>query len=60
MAENSISGVLSQHIDTRYHFVCENIEDGFTKIIFDKSNYNIADVFKHANEFSGRQYISNL
>jgi hypothetical protein len=29
MAENSSTGVRTRHVDTRYHFICEFIEDGF-------------------------------
>ena len=29
MAENASSGVQTRHIDTRCHFICENIKDGF-------------------------------
>jgi hypothetical protein len=42
MAENSSYGVRIQHTDMRYHFVCEHVEDGFIKIIFVKSDDNIA------------------
>jgi hypothetical protein len=28
MAENSSSGIRTRHIDTRYHFVRERVEDG--------------------------------
>ena len=45
MAENSSSGVRTRHIDTRYHFVREHIEDVFIKIVFVKSCENIADLF---------------
>ena len=45
MAENSSSGVRTRHVDTRYHFVREHVEDGFIKIVFVKSEENNADVF---------------
>jgi hypothetical protein len=45
MAEKSSSGVRSQHIDTRYCFVCEHIEDWFIEITFAKLDDNIADMF---------------
>jgi hypothetical protein len=28
MAQNSSSGVRTRHVDTRYHFVPENLDDG--------------------------------
>jgi hypothetical protein len=34
MAENSSSGIRTHHIDTRYHFVREHVEDGLIKIVF--------------------------
>jgi hypothetical protein len=61
MAENSSSGVQTRHIDTRYHFVREHIEDGFIKIVFVKF---VADIFtknvsrdiyaEHVSKFIGR------
>jgi hypothetical protein len=44
MAENPFSGVRTRHIDTRYHFIREHVEDGFIKIIFVKTNDNDADI----------------
>jgi hypothetical protein len=41
MAENSSSGVRT----TRYHFVREYVVDEFFKIIFVKSDENVADIF---------------
>jgi hypothetical protein len=32
MAENSSSGVRTRHVDTRYHFIREHIEDGFIQL----------------------------
>jgi hypothetical protein len=34
MAENSLTGVRTRHVDTRYHFIREFIEDGFIKVEF--------------------------
>jgi hypothetical protein len=45
MAENSSSGVHTRHVDTRYHFIREHIEDGFIQIVFVKSCDNDADLF---------------
>jgi hypothetical protein len=33
MAETPSSGVRTRHIDTRYHFTREHIENGFIKIV---------------------------
>jgi hypothetical protein len=65
MAENSCLGTSTRHIDTRYHFVRENVVDKFIKIIFVRSGENIADIFtknigkdiyeKHMKEFLGKE-----
>ena len=64
MAENASSGVRTRHIDTRYHFIREHLEDGFIKIIFVRTNDNDADIFtknvnketyeKHVEKFLGK------
>jgi hypothetical protein len=64
MAENSSSGVCTRHDDTRYHFICEHIEDGFIQIVFVKSCENDADLFiknvskdiynEHVGKFLGK------
>ena len=69
MAENSSSGVRTRHVDTRYHFVREHVEDGFIKIVFVKSMENNADLFtknvgkesyeKHVIKFLGKVEESN-
>jgi hypothetical protein len=45
MAENASSGVRTRHIDTRYHFIREHIEDGFIQILFVRTSDNEADIF---------------
>jgi hypothetical protein len=45
MSENASTGVRTRHVDTRYHFVREFIEDGFIKVEFVRSNENDADIF---------------
>jgi hypothetical protein len=51
MAQNSSSGVRTRHVDTRYHFVRENLEDGIIKIEFIKSVENQSDIFtKNVNQ----------
>jgi hypothetical protein len=46
MAVNSSSGVRIRHIDTRYYFVREYVEDGFIKLVFVKSEENDVDIFQ--------------
>jgi hypothetical protein len=45
LAESSISGMRTKHVDTRYHYVREYIEEGVLKIIFVRSEENQADPF---------------
>jgi hypothetical protein len=45
MAQNSSSGVRTRHVDTWYHFVRENLDDGIIKIEFIKSVENQSDIF---------------
>jgi ketol-acid reductoisomerase len=61
MAQNSSSGVRTRHVDTRYHFVRENLEDGIIKIEFIKSVESQSNIFtknvtqeiyeRHVNKF---------
>ena len=61
MAENSSSGVRTRHIDTRYHFVREHIEDGFIKIVFVKSRENVADLFtKNVSRDIYAEHVSKI
>jgi hypothetical protein len=45
MAQNSSSGARTRDVDTRYHFVRENLDDGIIKIKFIKSVENQSDIF---------------
>jgi len=45
MSQNSSTGVKTRHVDTRYHFIRENIEDGILKMEFVKSSDNDSDIF---------------
>jgi hypothetical protein len=47
MAQNASSGVRMRHIDTRYHYVRENSEEGIINIEFLKSIENNSDIFKN-------------
>jgi hypothetical protein len=63
MAQNASSGVRTRHIDTRYDYVRENLEEGIISIEFVKSMENDSDVFtknvsqeiydKHVTKFLG-------
>jgi hypothetical protein len=45
MAENSLTGVKTRHVDTRYHFIREFIDNGFIKVEFVRSVENDEDFF---------------
>ena len=45
LAKNATTGSRTKHIDTRYHFVREYIEDGILKVVFVRSEDNHADIF---------------
>jgi hypothetical protein len=45
MSKNASTGFRNWHVDTRYHFVQEFIEDGFIKIEFVCSVENDSDLF---------------
>ena len=45
MAENNTSNTQTKHVNTRYHFVRELIEEGVIKIEFVRSENNDSDIF---------------
>ena len=45
MAENTTTSSRTKHLDLRYRFSTEFIEDGFIKILFVKTDDNISDPF---------------
>jgi hypothetical protein len=45
LSKNATTGSRTKHIDTRYHFVREYIEDGIVKVQFVRSEDNHADIF---------------
>jgi hypothetical protein len=51
MSKNGSTGFRTRHVDTRYHFAREFIEDGFIKIEFVRSVENDSDLFtKNVNQ----------
>ena len=65
LSKNLSTSQRTKHIDIRYHFVREFVEDEFIKIIFVKSEDNHADIFtknttreifeKHVENFVGKE-----
>ena len=45
MSENASATSRTRHVDARYHFVREFVEEGFLKIVFVKSADNKSDIF---------------
>jgi hypothetical protein len=45
MAENASATSRTRHVDARYHFVREYVEDGIIKVSFVRSGLNRADGF---------------
>jgi hypothetical protein len=45
MAENTRSGVRARHINSRYHFIKEYVENGFINILFVKTEDKDSNLF---------------
>jgi hypothetical protein len=45
MSENASATSRTRHVDARYHFVREFVEEGFLKVVFVKSQDNKSDIF---------------
>jgi hypothetical protein len=45
LANNAVSGPRMKHVDIRYHFVRDLIEEGIIEVAFVKSEENDSDVF---------------
>jgi hypothetical protein len=61
MAQNSSSGVRTRHVDTRYHFVRENLDDRIIKIEFIKSVDNQSDYFtKNVTQESYERHVKTI
>nr|GEW80825.1 hypothetical protein [Tanacetum cinerariifolium] len=53
----STSGSLSKHIDIRYHFIKEHVENGVIELYFVNTEYQLVDIFTKA---LGRETIKFL
>jgi hypothetical protein len=58
MVQNASSVVRTRHIDIRYHYVRENLEEGIINIEFVKSIENNSDIF--TNNFSQEVYDKHV
>jgi hypothetical protein len=57
MSQNSSTGVISRHVDTRYHFIRENVDNGIVKVEFVKSTENDSDIF---TKMSAMKFTRNI
>ena len=61
LSKNLSTSQRTKHIDVRYNFVREFVEEGFIKIIFVKSEENHADIFtKNANREVFEKHVENF
>jgi len=61
LAKNATTGNRTKHIDTRYHFVREYIEDGILKVLFVRSEENDADLFtKNLNTETFQKHCDSI
>ncbi|GJY13675.1 retrovirus-related pol polyprotein from transposon TNT 1-94, partial [Tanacetum coccineum] len=44
----ALSGCCAQHIDIRYHFIKEQVENGVVELYFVRTEYQLADIFTKA------------
>jgi len=61
LSKNATTGNRTKHIDTRYHFVREYIEDGIVKVVFVRSEENDGDIFtKNLNGELFKQHCDSI
>lgn len=58
MTENASATSRTRHVDARYHFIREFVEEGFLKIIFVKTKENKSDMF--TKNVSGEIYDAHV
>ena len=61
LAKNATPGNRTKHINTRYHFVREYVEDGILKVLFVRSEENDADLFtKNLNKEKFQKHCDSI
>nr|GEV62323.1 hypothetical protein [Tanacetum cinerariifolium] len=45
LSSNSVQHSRAKHIDVRYHFIKEQVENGIVKLYFVRTEYQLADIF---------------
>jgi hypothetical protein len=58
MSENASTSSRTRHVDIRYHYVREFVEEGFIRIVFVRSEANISDEF--TKNVSGDTYDAHV
>ena len=59
LAKTATMGGQTKHVDIKYHFVRNFVEDGTIKIVFVRSNKNTADVMtKNLNEENFKKHTN--
>ncbi|GJW39215.1 retrovirus-related pol polyprotein from transposon TNT 1-94 [Tanacetum coccineum] len=56
---NNVQHSRSKHIDIRYHFIKEQVEDGVVELYFVNTEYQLADIFTKALGRERIEFISN-
>ena len=59
MSENATTSNRTKHVDTRYRFVNEFVEDRFIEIIFVKTKENVTDIFRENTSGEIRNHHHN-
>nr|GEY76233.1 copia protein [Tanacetum cinerariifolium] len=54
---NPVQHSRTKHIDVRYHFIKEHVEKGTIELYFDKTNYQLADIFTKALPMDRFNYL---
>ena len=61
MSENITASNRTKHVDIRFHFVNEMVEQGFIEVIFIRTNENLADIFtKNVNTELGEAHHKEI
>jgi hypothetical protein len=55
LAKNKTSGERTKHIDMKYHFIREQIQNGLVEVLFVRSEENTADLF--TKNLGGERFV---
>ncbi|GJU80042.1 hypothetical protein Tco_1282407 [Tanacetum coccineum] len=56
---NNVQHSWSKHIDVRYHFIKEQVENGVVELYFVRTGYQLADIFTKALPREGFHFLIN-